>query len=141
MAMHFGEIIHGELYLNMFGMIALEQMKWLSNQYQHLQIHNFIVMPNHVHALIEIIDTSNVGTGLDLSLPMQKINSISECIGAFKTTTSKKIHLAGNLDFAWQRSFHDVIVPNKFAFHRFQNYINENPKNWGIIKKHKADFQ
>lgn len=69
MATHFGEIIRGEVCLNNFGMIASEQLKWLSNQYPYLRIHNSVIMPNHIHALIEIIDISNVGTGRDLSLP------------------------------------------------------------------------
>jgi putative transposase len=196
--MHFGEISHGELCLNDFGKIADEQMKWLANQYRHLHIHNYVIMPNHVHALIEIInitvagtgrdfsdaktfagtgrdisdaktfagtgrDNSDAktfagtgrdnfdaktfagtgrdnfdaktfaGTGRDLSLQRhnQKIKSISECIGAYKTTTSKRIHLAGNLDFAWQRSFHDIIVPDAFAFEKIDAYITRNPKNWG----------
>jgi hypothetical protein len=157
--MHFGEISHGELCLNDFGKIADEQMKWLANQYRHLHIHNYVIMPNHVHALIEIINITVAGTGRDISdaetvagtgrdnfdaktfagtgrdLSLQrhnqKIKSISECIGAYKTTTSKRIHLAGNLDFAWQRSFHDIIVPDAFAFEKIDAYITRNPKNWG----------
>jgi hypothetical protein len=51
-------------------------------------------------------------------------------MGAFKTTSSKHIHLAGKADFAWHRSFHDHIVRHSDAFRNMDRYITNNPKNW-----------
>lgn len=72
-----------------------------------------------------------VRTGRDLSLQSpQKIKSISALMGALKTTSSKKIHLAGNLHFQWQRSFHDNIVKSENAYWNIYNYITQNPEKW-----------
>lgn len=105
-------------------------------------------MPNHIHILLEIdrsivrtgrdlsardeIDGSPVRTGRNLSLldEPQKIKSISSLIGSYKTTTSKLIHLAGNYQFEWHRSFHDHIVETQSDFDRIFEYINNNPMNW-----------
>jgi hypothetical protein len=51
-------------------------------------------------------------------------------MGAYKTTTSKQIHLLENYDFSWQRSFHDHIVRNENSFHNIYNYITDNPSMW-----------
>ena len=52
-------------------------------------------------------------------------------MGAYKTTSSKKIHLAGNAAFQWQRSFHDNIIRNEESYNRITDYIATNPQRWG----------
>jgi len=128
---HFGHVENGKLVLNAYGQIAAQQIEWLSEQYPYVRIHNSVVMPNHVHILLEI-DSSKlnpVGTGRDLSLQV-KIKSVSSLMGAYKTTTSKQIRLAGNVNFEWQRSFHDRIVRNQIEFNAIHSYISENPEKW-----------
>lgn len=51
-------------------------------------------------------------------------------MGAFKTTTSKQIHLTGYKSFAWQRSFHDHIIRDEKSFNNISNYIFANPTKW-----------
>ncbi|HSD09077.1 transposase [Flavobacterium sp.] len=111
-----------KMNLNEYGKIVAEQIVWLEEQYQYVVIHNYVVMPNHVHIIIEI---DAAGTGRDLSV--QKIKSLSSLIGAFKTTSSKIIHKSGFLDFAWQRSFHDHIIRNEKSYLNINNYIDSNP--------------
>ena len=145
-----------QMILNEYGKIAEQQWYWLAEQYPYVVLHEFIVMPNHIHGIIEInrnavgtgCDLSanakdvNVGTGCDLSgnvndaagtgydLSLPKIKSLSELMGAYKTTVSKQIHLAGYAEFAWQRSFHDHIIRDEKSYERISNYIIDNPKTW-----------
>jgi putative transposase len=109
------------MILNEFGKIARDQIEWMQNQYSYLKLHGFVVVPNHVHILMEIKRNgiqNDVGTGRDLSLPDLKIKSVSSIMGAYKTTTSKNIRNAGNFEFQLQRSFHDVIVRKFYKIHR-----------------------
>ncbi|MDP2088149.1 MAG: transposase [Flavobacteriaceae bacterium] len=122
-----------QMQLNEYGSIAQKQWQWLGEQYSYVKLHSFIIMPNHVHGIIEI----NRNLVSDNSV---KIKSISELIGAFKTTTSKKIHLAGFTDFSWQRSFHDNIIRNKAAYNRISTYIETNADRWkGIVIEKQFD--
>lgn len=135
----FGEINDGRMELNAHGAIVQQQLEWLPGQYPYFKIHNSVVMPNHVHLLCEIVHF-HVRTGRDL--PMQcppKIKSISELMGAFKTTSSKQIHLAGNIAFEWQRSFHDHIVRSDESFDRIDDYITNNPARWDDDQFNKPD--
>ncbi|WPR71042.1 transposase [Flavobacterium sp. NG2] len=94
------------MILNQFGEIAYKQLEWLEEQYEYVVLHSSIVMPNHVHAIIEI-DSSLVS---DATI---KIKSLSELVGAYKTTSSKLIRRSGLESFAWHRSFHDHIIRNE----------------------------
>jgi putative transposase len=182
---YLGKINNRKMELNEFGNIVNGQIEWMEHQYPYFIIHNYIIMPNHLHILGEIsrnrgesshpiemdgarIDGDAIGaamdgdaigtpvrTGRDLSLPCtpenefhpertdrmrtgrdlslqspQKIKSISSLMGALQTTSSKKIHLAGNLHFQWHRSFHDNIVKSENAYWNIYNYITENPEKW-----------
>lgn len=120
----FGEVIDGEMVLNEFGKIAEEQWLWLAKQYPYVRLHEFVIMPDHMHGIIEI--------NRSLHPPrIHKIKSLSELIGAYKTRVSKNIHLAGFDAFKWQRSFYDRVIRN--GRHHFYTaiYIQQNPQKWG----------
>ena len=147
----FSKIEDSKMILNRYGKIANDQWLWLADQYPYVILHEFVVMPNHMHGIIEInreniiqgVGTGRiVGTGRDLSLrtalhdsslpllPKTKIKSLSQLLGAYKTTTSKQIHLAGFLEFEWQRSFHDHIIRDEKSYIRIADYILNNPSTW-----------
>lgn len=109
--------------LNQYGLIVEERINWLMSQYHYVDIHNYVVMPNHFHLILEI-DSLRV-KGQDI-----KIKSVSSLMGAMKTTSSNLIHDAGFEDFAWHRSFHDHIIRNEFEYNRISNYIDLNPQKW-----------
>ena len=144
---YFGKIENNKMILNEYGKITDTQIQWLEQQYPYFILHNYIIMPNHVHILCEIstnqfrTDSSRAvpttqpvpterAVPTEQSAPIRKIKSISELMGAFKTTSSKKIHLAGNDLFKWQRSFHDHIVRNDYSYQNIYNYITQNPEKW-----------
>jgi putative transposase len=123
-----------KMELNKLGEIVRNRMYWLSEQYQYVDIHNFVIMPNHVHAIIEIDSKKSAGANRGLSVQSEeiKIKSLSGLIGAFKTTSSKIIHEYGFLDFTWQRSFHDHIIRNEKSYLNISNYIDSNPDKWTV---------
>lgn len=152
----FGIIAGDVMQLNEYGLIVEQQWKWLFDQYDYLQIDEYCVMPNHFHGIIWI--TASVGNGRDRSLLQGncndrslrgncnnrslrgncidrsqrdgKIKPIPELIGAFKTTSSKLIHRAGNEQFKWQKSYYDVIIRDNESLQRICEYIKNNPKHW-----------
>ena len=116
----FGNVV---MELNSFGLIVKNQIEWLENQYSYISIHNYVIMPNHFHLILEI-DSSKVNTN------EIKIKSLSSLMGALKTTSSKQIRDFGFIDFAWHRSFHDHIIRNEKEYELISNYIDRNPQKW-----------
>ena len=118
------EIFSGvKMNLNSYGKIVEEQIIWLQEQYLYVAIHNYIIMPNHLHLILEI-------DSLVVKDNSVKIKSLSSLIGAFKTTSSKNIHKNGFENFAWQRSFYDHIIRNTNAYDNIYTYIDLNPQKW-----------
>ncbi|HLW31433.1 MAG TPA: transposase [Aequorivita sp.] len=113
--------------LNEYGELVQNRLLWLAEQYRYVVLHNYVVMPNHVHTIIEI-DSSKV-----VDKPI-KIKSLSSLVGAFKTTSSKMIHEAGFSSFAWHRSFHDHIIRSDKSYQIISNYIDQNPSKWQTDK-------
>jgi putative transposase len=110
----FGEIVDGKMRCNECGKIVLRQWVWLSKQYPYVQLNEFVIMPDHFHGIIGI---------------MQKTKPLDQLIGAFKTTSSKMIHQGGNPDFRWQKSYYDRIIRNGRELFFIREYIRKNPVN------------
>ena len=127
-----------EMILNEYGIIANNQLEWLEIQYPYIVLHSYKVMPNHIHAVIEIdslkvnpIHKNNIG---QLDSEIIKIKSLSQIMGAYKTTSSKLIHKADYEAFAWHRSFHDHIIRDEKSYWNIVNYIENNPNTWNKDK-------
>ena len=140
-----GNIENERIILNQYGKIVQEQWEWLPRQYNYMFEDISVVMPNHFHGILII--NNDVGTGHDLSLrnqnveiakrtgrdlSLQKIKSLSNLVGAFKTRSSKLIHQAGNTPFAWQRSFYDRIIRTEQELYNIRQYIQTNPLKWEL---------
>ncbi len=123
---YFGTISNGIMELNDFGRIIAQQWTWLAQQYPFISLDESIIMPNHLHGLIFINNTA------DSIQPHARRNHmlLSKAICAFKTTTSKLIHLYGATEFIWHRSFHDRLITDDQALQNVRKYIRRNPRAW-----------
>jgi putative transposase len=135
---YFGKIVNAGCVLNEFGKVIKQILESIPALYPYLELDYYVIMPDHIHIII-IIDPStvNVVTGRDLSQKdeqKQKIKSLSEIIGAFKTMTSKELHKKGLKEFKWQRSFYDRIIRNEKELYQIRKYIEQNPLSFEIEK-------
>ena len=82
------------------------------------QLHDFVIMPDHVHLLIE------VGSGMTIEKAMQLIK------GRFSHRLSHEFDCKGEV---WQRGFTEVQVMDKENFEAHCAYIAENPVKAGLV--------
>jgi len=137
-----GEVKRGVSHLNEIGLLAQKYWKEIPNRFPHVQIGEYVIMPNHMHGIIEIDDPYSFlkkdddgiadRDGINIVCternPMKSIN-ISRIIQWYKgrvTFESRKI----NPHFGWQSRFYDHIIRDKESYKRISNYIRYNPKNW-----------
>lgn len=129
----FGKIENGNIVLNEYGNMVKQQWEWLENQYHYIYLDEWIIMPNHVHGIIVIENEHDPCRDRSRPVPTIgantsiKIKSLSEIMGAFKTTSSKMIHIHGLTYFKWQRSFHDHIIRTEKKLQNIRKYIQNNP--------------
>ena len=64
----FGEIENGEMKLNDAGMMVENEWLKLPNRFQNIQLHEYVVMPNHFHAILEIVGATLVVAPVRVSL-------------------------------------------------------------------------
>ena len=143
----FGDIYDGELQLNTFGKIAKEE--WLKTKQvrDNIALHEFIVMPNHFHAIVEILFSKNEIESNELNQFKSPSQSIGAIIRGFKKEKNKKIKNSINNDdynkplsfnlatvdlskSIWQRNYHDHIIRNQKAYIKIAEYIENNPFTW-----------
>lgn len=76
MVEYFGCMQNDEIALNDAGQIAQECWLDLPNHYKNCKLHAFVIMPNHVHGIIEIVgNVVVVGNGLKPFYNYNKKNS------------------------------------------------------------------
>jgi len=127
----FGKIRDGNVVLSDCGVIVKNQWEWLAKQYQYIRLDEYVVMPDHFHGVVQIDNDIRcermVDVGRDRHLQTNTTKPLHDIIGAFKTTSSKMVHIAGHSFFSWQRSFHDRIIRNDMELYRIRAYIRNNP--------------
>jgi len=151
---YFGSISNSQMNLNEFGKIVENCWHDLINHYWNCRLDEFIIMPNHVHGIVELnnfarINNMHEGADLkpvctdfaartELASSNEKCDraklfkySLSEIIRGFKTFSSRKINILDpKIMFRWQRSFHDHIIRDKESLRRIREYIRNNPAKW-----------
>jgi putative transposase len=137
---YFGKIENGGCTLNKYGQIVKQILENIAVKYLYVELDYYVIMPNHIHITLIIDPSENVSvmTSRDLSpvgSPKPKIKSLSQIIGAFKTISSKELHLKGLKEFKWQRSFYDRIIRNERELYQIRKYIEQNPLSLEIDKQ------
>ncbi len=101
--------------LNEYGQIVSNAARKLNDVETGIKMIEFVVMPNHVHLAIEVL---------------QRGANLSEVIRRFKARTARSIGGNESGTFVWQRGFHDKIVRSDEALASIKEYIKNNSASW-----------
>ena len=108
--------------LTHMGSLCRDAIELAAQEYNLVNVANYVIMPNHVHLLIEIHDDdSNTLLG--------------RFVGFLKSKTTRMIRENGHPGMTiWQRGYYDHIIRDEDDYHRTWEYINNNPARWGEDK-------
>lgn len=119
----FGEVCQQQVQLNFCGEIAKDCWLKLAGQYSFIKLHEFVIMPNHMHGIIEI--TSRQPDSIDKTTLGQVVRRYK----AFVTSTIR--NQTQNQQYAiWQRNYYEHIIRSEASFWAITQYIRDNPKKW-----------
>lgn len=135
---YFGKVEHGQMILSQLWKICEQKIQKLS-QRRSVDVHERIVMPNHIHIILIIDKYTIVGADHQSAIDHQSIlgdltnrpydgPTLSSIIKLLKWNISKMAQ-QNNLIFWWQRSFNDHIIRNENEYKRIKYYIQSNPAN------------
>ncbi len=151
--MLFGEIVNGEMILNRNGRIVQEAWFDLKRHYRYVALGAFIIMPNHAHGIIVLVDGGRGGSsisgktnlldestaGIETSLTKEtrpyvtaKCHGLPEIVRAFKSFSARRINRLRRTDGTpvWQRNYYEHIIRNDREMDNITRYIESNPLNW-----------
>ena len=122
----FGDVKGGRMMLNEYGEMVNRYWAEIPRHYENVELDEFVIMPNHVHWIINIVGTEHC------SVPTKRTKrvSISQFIKSFKDVTIKQMRSRYGVYFSWQRSFHDHIIRSEGDLTRVREYIIDNPLQW-----------
>ena len=103
------------------GKIAQDQLQTMAYFYNSTVLEKFVIMPNHIHLLIHILDCSNGPS----RRPVPTNAKISQFVGTFKRFCNRKIG-----ENIWQYRSHDHIIRGEADYLKIWNYIDGNPSKW-----------
>ncbi len=101
----------------------------------HIVIDRYVIMPNHVHLLINVANT-DPNRAIHES-PLERCSVLSNTVGYIKMNTSKAIHKNHPNLSVWQRGYYDHVIRNQEDYNMIAKYIEENPLRWELDKLYK----
>ena len=122
----FGAIVGERCELNALGQRVEAYWRGLPEKYPELELDEFVVMPNHFHAILRIHYR-----------PTNKEHHLGFLLSRFKGGTGYiygKMRRAGEVEdigeHLWQFDYWDKIVTSEEQLLAYRRYIRDNPKNW-----------
>ena len=106
-----------QINLSAYGKIVEEAIINISTHYPMITVDNYVIMPNHIHLLLQIQTDHN---GRAMLAP-----TISVVVQQMKGYITKKIGTS-----IWQKLFHDHVVRGEKDYLKIWNYIEGNPSKW-----------
>ena len=140
----FGDVSNGQMQMNRYGEIVLESWEWLGNQYPYVETDAKIVMPNHFHGILFIVEMNCRGDSrITPTTGLSKYKPLGRLIGAFKTVSTRRINEIRNTPGKklWQRNYFDRIIRNETELNRIREYIVYNPLKWESDKENPRNLQ
>lgn len=161
MTHRFAKVVNGQMLLNEAGQMVDKWIKELENKFPDIQIDEYVIMPNHIHLIIENIGLHNASVvRVDLCVdpfhdlcvdPNNKIKHPAEgehkgsplhrVVQWLKTMTTnsyiKGVKTLGWTPFdkkIWHRNYYEHIIRDDRAYHNIAEYIKNNPLKWGADK-------
>ena len=113
----FGRIVGNGLDRSAVGTIAETHLIDLPNHFPLVRLDKYVVMPNHIHAIL-VIDHRQA----ERSRPFP---TLSTMVGLYKSGVSRAAGFP-----VWQKSFHDHIIRGKEDYRMIWDYIDQNPLKW-----------
>ena len=140
----FGEVMAGEMRLSRLGEIAEEEWFRTPVLRPYVVVHpeGFVVMPNHVHGILWIVELDDdPGRGAASLRPysgeiLKPTNVIPGSLGAiirgYKSAVTNRINKLRYTPgtHIWQRNYYEHILRNSADLEAIASYIRANPVAW-----------
>ena len=113
-----------EIQYTVYGRIAQEQLLLLEQRYPSLKIDRYVIMPNHIHAILLLEETAGGS----------QRPTIMDIVCAYKSLTTRQCKKIRPIDKLFQTSFYEHVIRGYEDYKEIAEYIVNNPKQWELDK-------
>ena len=107
--------------LSKFGEIAQKYIL-SSNRIPGISVDKYVIMPDHIHLIVQVNETVSIGTS---RAPSPTNTEIPHFVSTLKRFCHRE---AGAVIF--QRSYYDHVIRNQQDYDEIWQYIENNPQKW-----------
>ena len=126
------QIVGDQTILNPIGRIVKHSWQWLADQYAYVTLDEFVIMPNHIHGILQISDIGQI----EDRLPLGKL------LAAFKTHSTRQVRENRSIGRRfWQKDFYEHVVRNDEDLKSAREYIRNNPLKWHLDKENPENIK
>lgn len=112
----------------------------IANHFTWINADEFVVMPNHVHGIVQINarDNGEPWGGAKDILPLRHGTSgtIGSVVRGFKIGVTKWFRKNTDIHHVWQRNYRERIIRNEESHLKIVEYIRTNPQRWTEDRYH-----
>jgi REP element-mobilizing transposase RayT len=113
-------VIDSKIILLDLGQVVERQLLNLPQYFPNISIDSYVIMPNHVHALLRFEDDF-------------KTANLSQVVNQLKSKTTVQYNkLLNKQKVVWQYSYYDVIIRSEKQLFSVRQYIKNNPIKWEL---------
>ena len=96
----------------------------LEKRYPSLKIDQFVIMPNHIHAILLLEEAAGASPR----------PTITEIVCSYKSLTTRECKKVQPIDKLFQTSFYEHVIRGREDYNEIAEYIINNPKQWELDK-------
>jgi putative transposase len=134
----FGKIANGKNDRSPLGQMVHETWLRIPEHFTNIRLHEFTVMPNHFHGILEVASSfvvaqhaAPVQAGPVSSSGLVSSGSLSAIVRSFKAEVTRRARIELNWHGeVWQRNYFDRVIRDGNEFAAATRYIAENALRW-----------
>jgi REP-associated tyrosine transposase len=131
----FGGVIRRNVDLTPAGRIVHESWIAIPSHFVRVNLHSFVVMPNHFHGILQIAEIRLAQHAVPLQGNQHgasaRPGSLSVIVRSFKAEVTRRARLELNWKGEiWQRNYFDRVIRDGRELADVSRYIEENPMKW-----------
>ncbi len=131
----FGEIENGKMMLNDAGAIANDCWLNIPTHFPNAILHEYVIMPNHVHGIIELVGANNYSPDTNHHSPLRSPSkTVGSVVRGFKIGVTKWMRQNTDTYHIWQRNYWEHIIRDDISYENISQYIINNPTKWNNDK-------
>ena len=111
-----------EIQHTAYGQIAKEQLFLLEKRYPFVKIEQYVIMPNHIHAILMLEEAAGASP----------CPTITDIVCAYKSLTTRECKQVQPIDKLFQSSFYEHVIRGQKDYDEIAEYIQNNPKQWDL---------